>query len=70
MTCQTPEICTNPETGNQGDYFCERACCVGRLIANMPSLDRRRTMKAWYDKTKGSEFMADVEKSIIHWFKK
>lgn len=68
--CPHPETCACPETGNQGVYFCERACCVGRLIANMPGLERRRTMKAWYEKTKGSEFMEAVEKSIIRWFKK
>jgi len=68
MAC---ERCTSAseEGGFQGVYALQNACCVGRLIANTPQIDRRRTMLEWYEKTKGAEFIAEVKAEIVERFK-
>jgi hypothetical protein len=58
------------QTGFQGVYALENACCVGRLIANTPQLQRRRTMLEWYEKTKGAEFVEAVKVEILKRFEK
>lgn len=65
-----PCNCKNPETGNQGEYWMEKPCCVGRLIANTPSVKRQDSLKAYYQQKKGSEYMKQVEASIEKWSQK